>query len=191
MIRPRWTVLLWICVVSSILWHANLATADEHPDVAEARQQTVRALELTASGDHASALSLAESALSLVEGALGRDHPTVAIALVTQASLLGRLERHSEALPVAERSLEIRERNFGLCSAWRGRAPGRRCRPSGGASRLETPLLLGPLCVDGELAVGTLRVSTDCPGATPPDPPSRGTTLPAQAGTDCCRRDRR
>ncbi|MFE4722197.1 FxSxx-COOH system tetratricopeptide repeat protein, partial [Streptomyces sp. NPDC056728] len=71
------------------------------------------AVYLTARGQAAQALPLAERALAVTEAALGPDHPDTAIRLGNLAATFSELGRHVKALPLAERALAIREAALG------------------------------------------------------------------------------
>ena len=71
------------------------------------------AIYLWARGEYETAEQLCARALTIVEKALGPDHPDVARALNNLAVLYMELGRHAEAEPLLTRALAVRERELG------------------------------------------------------------------------------
>ena len=77
------------------------------------RVQTEIATFLNSQGDYTRALTLRQSALGIIETALGPDHPDTAACLANLAFTYWNLGRYADALPLEKRALAITETAVG------------------------------------------------------------------------------
>jgi tetratricopeptide (TPR) repeat protein len=82
-------------------------------DRADALKLTQQVIELNKQGRYSEAVPSAERALSILEGALGPDHPDVATSLNNLGLLYQNLGQYSAAESLYKRSLAIKERVLG------------------------------------------------------------------------------
>ncbi len=83
---------------------------NQSADLAEAEQLDRQISQLNIQGRQSEAIALAQRALTIYEQVLGQEHPDVAISLDTLADLYLSQKNYSQAEPLYQRALAIREK---------------------------------------------------------------------------------
>ena len=111
--KKRETIGVLTILALSLSLIFSPAAIGQEPALDEVKRLNQKAKELYGEGKYNEAIPYAQQVLTIIEKALGKDHPNVATSLNNLAGLYKVIGRYSEAEPLYKRSLEIREKALG------------------------------------------------------------------------------
>jgi len=114
MLKVRRLVTVLLVVLGLALGPSSrVAGQNSSAELAEAERLSKRVVELRNAGRYDDAVPLAERALAILEKALGAEHPNVATALNSLATLYANKGDYERAEPLYQRALTILEKALG------------------------------------------------------------------------------